>query len=54
MNDCDKLCTEIVVCDQMNQLAFHYRVLDSTGEPVAVHARQDLGRASQGLLGGRP
>ena len=32
VNDPEKLCTEIVVRDQQNQVAFHYRVQDSPGE----------------------
>ena len=31
VNDPEKLCTEIVVRDQQNQVAFHYRVQDSPG-----------------------
>ena len=37
VNDPDKLCTEIVVRDQMNQVAFHYRVQDSPGEAKRLH-----------------
>ena len=32
VSDPEKLCTEIVVRDQQNQVAFHYRVQDSPGE----------------------
>ena len=38
MTDPDKLCTDIVVRDQMIQVAFQYRVQDSPGELTAVRA----------------
>ena len=50
VNEPDKLCSEIVPRDQMNQVAFHYHVQDSPGEPAAFHALQDLGQASPGRL----
>ena len=34
VSDPEKLCTEIVVRDQQNQVAFHYRVQDSPGEAL--------------------
>ena len=38
VNDPEKLCTEIVVRDQANQVAFHYRVQDSPGAPARPHS----------------
>ena len=35
MNDPDKLCTKIVVRNQINQVAFHYRVQDCLGSELS-------------------
>ena len=53
VSDPEKLCTEIVVRDQQNQVAFHYRVQDSPGELCLEVVVEDPSSDTHTHTGGR-